>query len=78
MEGVRSCVTGIVLAVGAYMLLDGCLSLHTKSVIDIRTLLLTVFLGSLWFGTKYGAKKKLSPIVLILLSAVLGIIVWGA
>ena len=78
MEGVRSCVTGIVLSVGAYMILDGCISLNAKSVIDIRTLFLTVFLGILWFGIKYGAKKKLSPIVLIVLSAVLGIIVWGA
>lgn len=77
LEGVRSCVIGIILAVGVYMLLDGCVIQNTKLAIDVRTLLLTFFLGAVWFGIKYGAKKKLSPITLILFSAVLGIVVWG-
>lgn len=77
LEGVRSCVIGIVLAVGVYMVLDGCIIQNAKLAVNIRTLLLTLFLGAVWFGIKYGVKKALSPILLILLSAVLGIVVWG-
>lgn len=77
LDSVRPCVTGIILAVGAEMIFQKCFSVMPDFQMDIRAFFVTVFLGVLWFGWKYGRKKKISPITLILFSAMLGIVVWG-
>lgn len=77
LRGLKPCVTGIILATGCYMVLHNCADMGMKVSVSAKALILTVAL----FGIKYGyqsiKKKKMSPIVLILISAVAGIIVYG-
>ena len=73
LNGLTPCVTGIVLATGLYMAVISCFPARTP---DFQACIITVILiGAMLFWPKL-AKKKLSPIMLILISAVLGMIVY--
>lgn len=77
---VKPCMAGIILAVGLKMVWDN-LGI-TRSGIDGKALILTAILAALWFGVRYPLQKKtkrtVSPIAFIGISAVLGIIAYGA
>ena len=77
LRGLKPCVIGIVLATGIYMVLGNCCGTLSAVEINLQAIILTVLLIASMFGYKYFAKKKLSPILLITLSAVLGIIIYG-
>ena len=73
LRGLKPCVTGIVLAMGVYMVVHNVL----PSGPDIPALLITALLaGSMYLYPKI-KKKALSPIALICISAVLGMIVYS-
>jgi chromate transporter len=59
------------------MVLHNCADKGMKVSVSVKAVILTIGL----FGIKYGyqsiKKKKMSPIVLILISGVAGIIVYG-
>ncbi len=74
LRGVKPCVVGIVLATGIYMVLENSL---TGFGVNVPAVLITVLLLGAMTGFKALTKKKLSPIGLIILSAVLGIVVYG-
>ena len=74
LEGLKPCVTGIVLATGIVMVLNHCFTAGSGIAVDFRSLLLTLSLITCMLVFKHFRKKKLSPIGLILLSAVLGVI----
>ena len=44
---------------------------------DVPAIVLTIVLGGLYFGLRKLIKKKISPILLICVSAVCGMIVYG-
>ena len=77
LRGLKPCVTGIILATGCYMVFHNCADVGMKVPVSLKAVILTVVL----FGIKYGyqsmKKKKMSPIVLILISSVAGMIVYG-
>ena len=73
MEGLKPCVMGVILATGAYMIGS---NLFVDSAFDIRALVMTVLLAGVWLGSKL-MKKKVSPILFIIISAVAGIVVYG-
>ena len=73
MNGLKPCVMGIILATGAYMVADHCLP---QGSFDLRAFLVSVALAASLLAAKL-LKKKLSPIVLILIGAVAGIFVYG-
>ncbi len=76
LQGMRPCVTGIILATGIYMLLSHCLDLSASFRIKLRPVFIAAALFTfLWLYEKI-SKKKLSPIWLIVLSAVLGIVIY--
>ena len=75
--GLKPCVVGIVLATGVTMILQNCLSLGSVFTADATALILTLILGGLFFGVKFGLKKRFSPILLILLAALSGIAAYG-
>ena len=77
LRGLKPCVIGIVLATGAYMVIHNCVTDVTKLSVSIRATILTIVLFGVKFGYQYFEKKKLSPIVLILISAVAGILIYG-
>ncbi|MBR4040447.1 MAG: chromate transporter [Clostridia bacterium] len=77
LRGVKPCVTGVVLATGIYMILNNCFGLKGGFSPDWRSIVLSAVLGAVMFGSKAVLKKKTSPIVLIMVSAVLGVMAYG-
>ncbi len=76
LSSLKPCVVGIVLATGAYMMLKGCVS-ESGAVVDATATVITAALALLFFGVKYVVKKKFSPILLIIISAVVGMAVYA-
>ena len=74
LRGLKPCIIGIILATGTEMILHNCLP---NAAPDWKALGLTAVLAVILFGSKWRFKKKISPITLICVSAVLGIIVYG-
>ena len=72
LRGLKPCVVGIVLATGIWM--------TAKNFVpgfDLRAIVLTALLAAISPLWKKFRKKKLSPIALIAISAVLGMVVYG-
>ena len=77
LRGLKPCVIGIVLATGIFMVLGNCLGTVSDISVNVRALVMTAILAVVMWGYKHFMKKKLSPILLIAISAVAGIIVYG-
>ena len=77
LRGLKPCVIGIVLATGIYMVFGNCFGKVTALAVDVPALLMTAVLVAAMFGYKHFAKRKLSPILLIVIAAVTGIVVYG-
>ena len=77
LRGLKPCVIGIVLATGIYMVLGNCLGAFSAIKVNMQAIIITALLFAAIFGYKYFAKKKLSPIILIIVSAIAGVVVYG-
>ena len=77
LRGLKPCVIGIVLATGIYMVLSNCFGVISAIKVNVQAIIITAFLFAAIFGYKNFAKKKLSPIILIILSAIAGVVVYG-
>lgn len=77
LRGLKSAVIGIILATGLYMIFHNCFGSARGITADMTVILLTVMLGAIYFGSRKFLKKGISPIGLIVLSAVAGILVYG-
>lgn len=73
LRGLKPCIIGLVMATGVFMVITHCLSLTAGFMVDWKALLLTVVLAVVLYLSKPLFKKKVSPVMLILISAVLGI-----
>ena len=73
LRGLKPCVVGIVLATGINMVLKNCVFR-----LDVMALVLTALLVAVKWLYHRIRKKKLSPIALILISAALGMVLYGA
>ncbi|MCR5300051.1 MAG: chromate transporter [Erysipelotrichaceae bacterium] len=76
LRGLKPCMAGIVLATGVYMILKNGFVLQEQTL-SLRPLLLTLLLGVFYFGMRKIRKGGISPILLICLSALAGIVVYG-
>jgi chromate transporter len=77
MRGLQACVAGMITAVGCFMLYENaCLPLAAEKA-DARPLLLAAGLALVYFGSRKIMKKGLTPILLIGISACLGVLVFG-
>ena len=76
MRGLTACVIGIILATGCWLLFQNGIRPLFQNGTDMRSLMIAVILSLIWFDFKR-KWKKLSPIALILLSAVFGMIVYS-
>jgi len=74
--GLKPCMIGIILAVGCWMIITNLFG-STFSAFDIRALIITAILAAVYFGLRKVIKKGISPILLIGISAVLGIIIYA-
>lgn len=75
--GLKACVIGIVLATGIYMIFGNLFGSAADLHLNIRAIIICAALVLVTVLYKLIAKKKLSPVMLIALSAVAGIIVYG-
>lgn len=75
LQGLKPCMIGIILATGTYMMFHCCFP-STKAFADMRTVLMMLAPISVSVLHQYVRKKKLSPISLIILSAIPGAIVY--
>ena len=77
LDGLKPCVIGIVLATGVYLTVQNCLSASNDMNIDITSLIITLALAIIMIAYKRVSKKKMSPIMLIMLSALIGMAVYA-
>lgn len=77
LRGMKPCIIGIILATGLYMILHTCFGSVSTLSPDMTTILLTAVLYAVYFGSRKLMKKGLSPIALIGISAIMGILVYG-
>ena len=79
MSGLIPCIIAIILAVGVVMEAKSLASFSPSFSVDVRALIIAAPLAfMLFFGKRvFKLKKKISPILLIGISAVLGIAVYG-
>ena len=73
LRGLKPCIIGLVMATGVFMVITHCLSLTAGFMVDWKALFLTVVLAAVLYLSKPLFKKKVSPIILIIISAILGI-----
>ena len=76
LRGLKPCVIGIVLATGISMILKNALGDLSDWDGTLRSLLLTAIAAAVLFGWPKLTKKKLSPIALILICSLLGILIY--
>ena len=80
LAGVRPCVVAMILATALTMglsTLGGFSSFHSGFAPDVRALAVFAVLGAVHFVCKIKTQKTPSPIGMILLSALLGILLWN-
>lgn len=77
LQGLKPCVMGIILATGIYMVINNCLVTTATLRINLKSIIITFLLVVISVGYKLYAKKKLSPILLIVISSIAGMIVYG-
>ena len=77
LRGLKPCVIGIVLATGIYMVIKNLFDDIYTIDVNVKAIIITLILISSMVGYKHITKKKLPPILLIIISAVAGIAVYG-
>ena len=77
LRGLKPCVIGIVLATGVYMVFKNCFGTISAIKVDLQAMTITILLVAFMVGYKQIAKKKLTPIMLIVLAAIVGVVFYG-
>ncbi len=73
LRGLKPCVAGVILAMAVSVIAGNCWS----GAVQWPALLLTAGLALLYFGSRKVLPRGLSPVALILISAVAGVAVYG-
>ena len=76
LQGVKPCVTGIILATGIFMVIKNCFGTEGIWGLDISAFFITVVLVGSMIVFKKFRKRNLSPITMIVISALLGMILY--
>ena len=77
LRGMKPCIIGIILATGVYMVLRHSIENTGSISLNPTAILLTIALAAIYFGARRYLKNGISPIGLIGVSALAGIIVYG-
>ena len=75
--GLKPCIAGIILATGVYMALKNCTDGFGTMPFDPVATILTIVLAAVYFGSRKLLKTRISPVGLIGIAAVTGILVYG-
>ena len=76
LRGIKPCMIGIILATGLFMILKNGIVPENDTVL-FRPLVLTLLLGAVYFGSRKFRKGGISPILVICLSAIAGIVAYA-
>lgn len=76
LRGMKPCVIGIVLETGILMTLKNCFGSNLAGDLSWQTVTIILLLIAAMFGSRYVGKRKISPILLIVLSAVAGVVLY--
>lgn len=76
LQGLKPCIVGIILSTGVYMTLRHCFSLTGGALVDLRSCTTAALLLGISALYQKRKKKKISPILLIAISALLGILIF--
>ena len=77
LRGVKPCIIGIILATGIFMILQHSVGSFGALSVDTTAITMTIVLGTVYFGSRKVLKNGISPIGLIGISALAGLIVYG-
>ena len=77
LRGLKPCMIGIILATGVFMILHLCIGDIGAFSVNTTTSIMTIVLAGIYFGSGKLLKKSISPIGLICISALIGIITYG-
>lgn len=75
--GLKPCIMGIILATGCMMTINNSVMPLFRDVRDYRPAIIACVLAIVYFAPRKAFGKKLSPIMLIMISAVLGVVAYG-
>ena len=76
MDGLKPCIIGVILATGVFMILQHTVGLPGGISADVTAIIMTAALAVVYFGSRKFMKNGISPIVLIGIAAVAGIIIY--
>ena len=76
LRGLKPCMIGIILATGVYIIIRNGIVIQGGKMLT-RPLILTLALGTIYFGSRKIKKGGISPILLICLSEAAGIAAYG-
>ncbi|MBQ7688572.1 MAG: chromate transporter [Clostridia bacterium] len=77
LSGLKSCVAGIILATGVYIILTNCFGRIGGFSVDAKAIILTAVLAAVYFGAGKIVKKGVSPVLLICLAGIAGVLIYG-
>ncbi len=77
LSGLKPCIIGIIIATGFYILISNCILNAAGTFISIRAVIVLAVLMAASLLSKYVFHKKMSPILLIAVAALTGIIVYA-
>ena len=77
LRGLRPCIIGIILATGIFMILKHSAGSFRALSVDTTAFIMTIVLAVVYFGSRKVLKKGISPMGLIGISALAGLIVYG-
>ena len=77
LRGLKPCIIGIILATGIFMIIQNSAGSFGAFSINAAAVLMTVVLAAIYFGARTVLNKGISPIGLIGLSALAGIVAYG-
>ena len=77
LRGLKPCIIGIILATGVYMVFKRCFGGIAEFSVNLTAIGLTAGLAIIYFGSRRIMKNGISPIALLGLSALAGVLIYG-
>lgn len=77
LDGIKPCIIGIILATGLHMIVENCISEGLSIASNWQTFVIMGIILLASFGYKKWKKKAISPILMILVAAASGIILYS-
>ena len=78
LQGLKPCIIGIVLATGLHLIVTNCVAIKEGIDVDAKAFCIMLILLGIMFVYRKITKRTLSPIMLIVISAIVGVAIGSA